>query len=336
MGTKLGKEIFSKIPDTEAIPYPIEEIALLSREKGDILLANTRLKIDRETIEKFSGFQGFGTVSSGTDHVDFGALRLLRKEFINAPGCNAGSVAEYVWYGYLQIQKEIPNFVPENPTWGILGMGNTGRALARILNNHRFSYVFYDPYVSGSVSLQEAISQEILTIHVPLTRAGNHPTYRMLGIDLLKCIQKSKARGKIFINTSRGEVIQRSLLEALLEDTNLLGILDVFDPEPPDATLAAQLRTRREWIYTPHIAGYSQEGRVMGTYIVAEKLAARIGKKYPLIPKDFLQNNLDWKTENFIRIESNLLVRSWEEGNWEYFEKRRNHYPLREDAGLLR
>lgn len=322
-------KIFAKIPKTECIPYPNDSLETISKEKGDFLIANTRLPINEDTIQKFSGFHGFGTISSGVDHVDFSALKKYGKEFIHAPGSNAGSVAEYVWFGVHQLLNENPHYQFPQP-WGIVGMGNVGRALGQVLKNHSIPYFFYDPNVKGSLKWEEVLSLPLVTLHVPLTYQGEHPTIQFLNESHLHFFQDKK----IFINTSRGSIVSLKFLECLLENFKILGILDVFDPEPPRHDNL--YLKRKDWIFTPHIAGYSQIGRLLGAYKVATQLAKRVGETYPDSFFKFLKLNLEWKTKDFIRKESDLLVQSWEKGDWDYFEKRRNNYPLREDAGVFK
>lgn len=340
IGTKLGTEIFSWIPRTEAIPYAPEDLDSLGQEKGDVLVANTRLKINQETISKFPFFSCFATVSSGTDHVDFSCLKESNREFINAPGCNASSVAEYALVAILEIlgvswERFLDGYTRmEKPKVGIVGYGNVGQALSRVLELFGWEWVVYDPYtLSGRENREEVFQSPILSFHVPLTDTTEdkkHPTYGFVRKEDITSLPKDA----ILINTSRGEIIHPEAWNAVWERGDISPVLDVFDPEPPNESLVRDLCKRKNAVFTPHIAGYSQMGRIRGSYELAEKLSRRVGQIYPAKLTDFLKKNLPFKTENFIGWESDSLKAAWKKGDLNYFESRRNNYPLREDLIL--
>jgi phosphoglycerate dehydrogenase-like enzyme len=353
-GTKLAEEIFGKIPDSVLIPYKISDIANLKKEKGSVLVANTRLPINQETLREFPGFPIFATVSSGTDHVDFSALEKFGKKFLNSPGSNASSVAEYVLMAlqhfYFRERFSSPGFSPgselreENDYSGFLdflksksiclfGFGKVGRALGEIFQRFQIPFVFYDPFVPGSIEGQGTNweSFDIVSLHMSLTQSGPFPSYEKITESEIRKLRP----GSIFLNTSRGEVLTSGALRALLARSDLQICLDVFPQEPPGQNWVPVFLENPNVIYTPHIAGYSQIGRVQGTFILAQKLAREWKKDFPYSLSQFLSSGLDWKTESFLPLESGFLRDSWKKGDFSFFEKRRNDYPLREDLSDL-
>ncbi|MCC5815183.1 MAG: hypothetical protein JJT78_10530 [Leptospira sp.] len=335
-GTKLGKDIFSLIPNTEAIAYKNEEIDSIRNESGDVLVANTRLAIHEQNILKYKNFSIFATVSSGTDHVNWDDLKKYKREFMNSPGCNASSVAEYIWVA-IRDQFAGEKFNSSNqmsiPKVGIIGMGNVGTALSKLLQRKAIPFRFFDPFVAGSDSWQNVLSCNIVSFHVPLVRKTKDPEHFTEGMVSEKDVDCIMQNG-MFLNTSRGEILSENGLNRLLMRDDLRLVLDVFSPEPVDENLAQKLLLRENSIYTPHIAGYSQLGRVQGTYLLAKQIAQKFGSTYPAELQNFLQYGLPWKTNDFLEVESNLLKESWKKGDFGYFESRRNNYPLREDLEI--
>ncbi|PJZ30731.1 NAD(P)-dependent oxidoreductase [Leptospira kmetyi] len=328
-GTTGAREIFSGFEKLEVRSYPIDRIEELAEEEPSVLIANTRLKVNRESIERFPSVRIFATVSSGTDHVDSGALKESGRIFLNAPGCNAGSVAEYC---YASLLERFTESELKTKKVGMIGHGNTGKEFHKILIFKGIECVFYDPfYKAESSPLDEVLSCPILSYHVPLTKDGPEPTFRFVAPSLIDSLRP----GTVFINTSRGEILSPETFERLIARNDIFKILDVFDPEPPSLALGRILADLDNSVFTPHIAGYSQLGRMSGTYRVAEKLSI-LYQDRPLPPLDsFLQTSGDFKTSTFLKEEDRLLRDSWRKGDAGYFERRRNSYPVRLDWGLV-
>ncbi|EMJ95402.1 NAD(P)-dependent oxidoreductase [Leptospira alstonii] len=328
-GTVGAKEIFSRFEKLEVRSYPSDQIEKTAQDEPSILIANTRFKVNRENVRNFPSVKIFATVSSGTDHVDFNVLKESGKVFLNAPGCNAGSVAEYCYAGLLSRFDE-----SELKTMkiGMIGHGNTGKEFHKILILKGIDCIFYDPfYKTESVPLKEVLDCSVLSYHVPLTEEGPEPTFRFVTASLIDFLKS----GTVFINTSRGEILTREAFDRLIARNDIFKILDVFDPEPPSVQAGKILSETDQSILTPHIAGYSQLGRVSGTYRVAEKLSILFGDN-PLPPlESFLQTEGEFKTSTFLKEEDRLLREAWRKGDEGYFEKRRNSYPVRLDWGLV-
>ncbi|MBM9500351.1 4-phosphoerythronate dehydrogenase [Leptospira sp. 201903071] len=328
-GTTGAKQIFSRLERLDIRSYVPDQILELYKESPEILIANTRLKINGDTIRKYPTVRIFATVSSGTDHVDFAALKETGRIFLNAPGCNAGSVAEYCFAG-LRSRFSVEKL--KGLRVGMIGHGYTGKEFHKILKSFEIESVFYDPfYKAESSPLKEVLSSDIVSYHVPLTKEGQEPTFRMITESLIDSFRLQT----VLINTSRGEIFTSEAFAKLMERKDIFKILDVFDPEPPTEEFGAFLARAENSVFTPHIAGYSQIGRMSGTHRVAEKLSI-LYEDRPLPPlENFLETKGEFKTETFLLEEDRLLRESWKNGDFGYFEKRRNSYPIRLDWGLF-
>jgi len=212
-----------------------------------------------------SSLKFVATATSGIDHVDFSALRKQGIGFAHAPGSNANSVAEYVVAALLRLakaqQRELAGL-----TLGVIGVGHVGSVVARYAEALGMRCLLNDPplkRLTGNkiyISLEEVVeASDFLTLHVPLNREGVDATYHLINADLLKRIKP----GAALVNTCRGKVVDES---AVKEAQSRLGglIVDVWDHEPaidPEYCGFAD-------IATPHIAGYSFDGKVRGVAMI--------------------------------------------------------------------
>ncbi len=327
-GTTGAKEIFSSFEKLEVRSYPNDRIKEISKEEPTILIANTRFQVNRDNIQQFPTVKIFATVSSGTDHVDFNILKEFKKIFLNAPGCNAGSVAEYCFAGLLSRFEESEL---KRLKVGLIGHGHTGKEFYKILISKGVNCIFYDPfYKTESSPLNEVLDASVLSFHVPLTKDGQEPTFQFVSASLIDSLKP----GAVFINTSRGGILSQEAFDRLIARNDIFKILDVFDPEPPTSEMGRKLAEMEHSILTPHIAGYSQLGRIVGTYRVAEKLSILYRDKPLPSLKSFLQTSGEFKTSTFLKEEDRLLREAWRNGDTNYFEKRRNTYPIRLDWGF--
>lgn len=327
-GTTGAKEIFSSFEKLEVRSYPNDRIKEISKEEPTILIANTRFQVNRDNIQQFPTVKIFATVSSGTDHVDFNILKEFGKIFLNAPGCNAGSVAEYCFAGLLSRFEESEL---KRLKVGLIGHGHTGKEFYKILISKGVNCIFYDPfYKTESSPLNEVLDASVLSFHVPLTKDGPEPTFQFVSASLIDSLKP----GTVFINTSRGGILSQEAFDRLIARNDIFKILDVFDPEPPASEMGRKLAEMKHSILTPHIAGYSQLGRIVGTYRVAEKLSILYRDKPLPSLKSFLQTSGEFKTSTFLKEEDRLLREAWRNGDTNYFEKRRNTYPIRLDWGF--
>ncbi|WP_166265803.1 4-phosphoerythronate dehydrogenase PdxB [Marinobacter caseinilyticus] len=244
---------------------------------ADILLVRSVTTVNRTLLEG-SRVKFVGTATIGTDHVDLDYLAGAGITFGCAPGCNANSVVEYI----LSVLSLFAERSGRN-NWttlsvGIIGAGNVGGALWRTLDKLGFDVKVCDPpraqddEDSGTqfVSLDEALTCDVISLHTPLTRKGDYPTFHMMGAERLSKLTSEQ----LLINSSRGEVIdETALLACLAEPDAPLVALDVWENEP-----AVNPETLRQtWLASPHVAGYSLEGKVKGTEVIYRSLCRFLG-----------------------------------------------------------
>jgi len=231
------------------------------------LLTNTKVKF-------------VGTATIGTDHIDTDYLLREGVEFSDAKGCNSNSVAEYVITALMRIAVE-NKFSIKNKTIGIVGVGNVGSRVVEFAEALGLKALKNDPpkeranIGSGYSELDEILKADIVTLHVPLNLTGTDKTYYLLNENNLPDLKQ----GAILINTSRGPVIDNDALSNIIDKKQLKVVLDVWEGEP----LINTELLKKVKIGTPHIAGYSLEGKVNGTKIIYDSLCK------------FTSSNSDWK-----------------------------------------
>ncbi|GAB5476935.1 4-phosphoerythronate dehydrogenase PdxB [Marinobacter nauticus] len=244
---------------------------------ADILLVRSVTRVDRQLLED-ARVRFVGTATIGTDHIDQAWLQEQGIGFAAAPGCNAVSVAEYV-LSVLSLYAEKRGIEDwSSLTVGIVGVGNVGGELARMLERLDFTVKLCDPprqeaeeeHAEEFVPLAEALECDVVTLHTPLTRTGDHPTNRMIAGSELAAL----GQDQLLINAGRGEVIDgEALLARLQQADSPTVVLDVWEHEPrinPDLL-------DRVWLATPHIAGYSLEGKMQGTEMIYQALCRYLG-----------------------------------------------------------
>ncbi len=242
--------------------------------EADILLVRSVTPVNQALLEG-SRVKFVGTATIGTDHVDEDWLSSHGISFCAAPGCNANSVAEYV-LSVLSLHAERHGLDNWNElSVGIVGVGNVGGELACKLDRLGFTVKLCDPpraaVEDGAfVELEEALACDVVTLHTPLTTSGEHATHHLLGDDRLSSLKGNQ----LLINTSRGGVIDESaLLNRLAGPDAPTVVLDVWQGEP---AINLDL-VNRVWLATPHIAGYSLEGKVQGTEMIYQSVCRYLG-----------------------------------------------------------
>ncbi|MCH8558084.1 MAG: 4-phosphoerythronate dehydrogenase [Balneolia bacterium] len=243
--------------------------------EADALLTRTVTKVNQQTFPSFpEKLRVIGSATAGTDHIDGEWLAQNNIRFFHSPGCNARAVAEYVITVMIHAFKGDINELRKQKT-GIIGYGNTGSQLGRILDRIGLSYVAFDPPREArdssfkSDSWEDVLDCDILSLHVPITRGGKWPTQHMLSA---KSIKQSSFR--LIVNAARGGVANEADLLAM-KQSGKLGFLalDVWENEPDlnhDILNAAD-------IATPHIAGYSQQAKYEASRIACNSIAKTLG-----------------------------------------------------------
>lgn len=236
----------------------------------DVLLVRSITKVNESLLSKASKLKFVGTATIGVDHIDQDYLKERKIAFHSAPGCNAVSVAEYV-LSSLVVLSERYLFSIKEKTVGIVGAGNTGSRLSEKLTALGIKHKLCDPILAEQgdkrkfYSLDEVLSCDIISLHVPLTKQGQHATYHLLNEERLNQLSEQQ----ILINACRGEVVDNHALLAMKKaGSKLTLVLDVWENEP---NVLTELIPYCD-ITSAHIAGYSLEGKARGTEMLYRAL----------------------------------------------------------------
>lgn len=252
----------------------------LTREQvadADVLLVRSVTPVNQALLEG-SRVRFVGTATIGTDHIDLEWLASQGIRFAAAPGCNATSVAEYVLsvVSLFAERRGLDDWT--DLSVGIVGVGNVGGQLAQMLEKLGFEVRLCDPPRQQGepesdmpfVGLVDALECDVVTLHTPLTRQQPHATHHLLSEPQLAAIGPEQ----LLINAGRGEVIDSVALLHRLEQADApLVVLDVWEQEPdisPDLV-------DKVWLATPHVAGYSLEGKMQGTEMIYQAMSQSMG-----------------------------------------------------------
>jgi erythronate-4-phosphate dehydrogenase len=238
----------------------------------DVLLVRSVTSVNEELL-KGSNLRFVGTATSGIDHIDRDYLQQLGIGFSYAPGSNANSVVEYVLAAIAASGDHLERTLSGAPV-GIVGYGVIGKAVAARLRALDVQFRVYDPWldtadIKHATSLSGILECGVITLHAELTRKQPWPSYHLLAEAELAEIPTDS----LLINASRGEVLDNVALSALLArgvgpDT----VLDVWEGEPQiDSALLRQVE-----FGTPHIAGYSLDGKLLATQMLLEAMAGHL------------------------------------------------------------
>ena len=249
--------------------YPGREITNNLLTDCDCLLVRTVTRVD-ELLLKKTAVKFVGSATIGTDHIDTNYLSRQNIGFSNAAGCNAEAASEYVISGLFALSAR-KGFDPFRLKAGIIGFGNVGSRLFQKLTTLGVDCLVCDPLIDQHqypeiqfADIDKIIEEcDLISLHVPLTNSqtSNHPTYHLFDKWRLQQLKQNS----VLINAARGEVIDNNALLALLTSRNDLSVfLDTWENEP-DINL--KLLDKVD-LATPHIAGYSVEGRLRGTQMI--------------------------------------------------------------------
>ncbi|MDX1802721.1 MAG: 4-phosphoerythronate dehydrogenase [Alcanivorax sp.] len=239
----------------------------LSRQQlgnAEVLLVRSVSRVDQALLQG-SRVRFVGSATIGTDHVDLDYLQEAGIHFAHAPGCNARAVSEYVLQAVLTLCQH-----QGRPARGarvaVVGLGNVGARVADWLSALGMTVQVCDPPLQDAGyqgpwplhSLDALLDADVITLHVPLTRDGPHPTRHLLNAERLARLGPQQ----MLINTCRGPVVDNdALLDRLLAGRGPATVLDVWEREPQVSSALLEKVVRG----SPHIAGYSLEGKLAGT-----------------------------------------------------------------------
>lgn len=253
---------------------PGRSINRAALENVDVLLVRSVTRVDREMLEG-SAVRFVGTCTIGTDHLDLDYFEQAGIEWASAPGCNARGVVDYV-LGSLLALSEVRGEALARRRFGVVGAGEVGGRLLEVLRGLGWDVRVCDPprqvrEAGDFVSLDEILAEcDVISLHTPLTLGGDWPTFHLFDQARLSRLRP----GTWLINASRGAVVDNAALrDLLLQRPDLEAVLDVWEGEPQvDVALAGLCR-----IATPHIAGYSLDGKLRSTAQIYAALCAARG-----------------------------------------------------------
>jgi len=299
---------------------------------ADALIVRTRTQVNRSLLEG-SNVKLVVTATIGFDHIDTEYLEQAGIAWTNCPGCNAGSVAQYVESALILLHREgIINL--SNSTIGIVGVGHVGTKVAKVAAELGCSVLRCDPPRQAKeggyfVSLAEIQQRaDIITFHTPLTSEGEYATLHMAGETFFN---GTKCR-PVIINTSRGEVIKtEALLQALEQGIVRAAVIDTWEGEPHINRDLLQ----KSFIATPHIAGYSADGKANATRMSLEAVARFFGINMefdiqpPTLPEGVITSDdvIERKLQFYNPLDDSQKLKA----NPEDFEHLREQYPLRRE-----
>jgi erythronate-4-phosphate dehydrogenase len=339
-------EFFSRLG--QIIRLPGRTMTAADVHSANALIVRSVTRVNDELLTN-SSVKFVGTCTIGVDHLDQDYLDGRDIAWSSAPGCNANSVVEYVYAAlcYMDI-----NWLPVK--FGIIGCGNVGGLLYRRLKAQGVDVRCYDPNLSREqnpdlTSLEEVLACDVISMHTPLITDGPFPSFHLLSHKELAQLKQ----GAVLINAGRGAVIDnQALLNVLNRRPDLRIVLDVWEPEP-DISLDL---LDKVILGSPHIAGYSYDGKLNGTEQVYRALCDHFdispeNSLAALVPK--LENNelhIDGDEQSIFRIAQSLIkkvydiaaddrrlretarkARAGEVNFGEGFDNLRKHYPKRRE-----
>ncbi|MGB6649616.1 MAG: 4-phosphoerythronate dehydrogenase [Bacteroidota bacterium] len=258
----------------EVRTLPTKEITRATLKDADVVIVRSETRINADLLEGTS-VRFVATATIGTDHVDRDYLDRSGIGFANAPGSNANSVAEYLVAALLVLARE-KKFSLQKSSIAIIGVGAVGSRVERIARTLGMDVFLNDPPLARMTGdpkylpLQDLLHADIVSLHVPLTSGGDDPTYHLFDDSIIGRLKQ----GSILVNTSRGGVVETDALKTVLRGGRLAGaVLDVWENEPHIDTDLLELST----IGTPHIAGYSLDGKVNAAQAIFRAIGAHFG-----------------------------------------------------------
>ena len=318
-------------PYVQSVRY-LEPSAIDAAAMADAhcLITRTRTRVDAALLDG-SPCRMVATATIGTDHIDLAYCHSHGITVANAPGCNAPAVAQYVLSSVLALA----NRPMAQHTIGIVGVGHVGRIVERWARALSMNVMCCDPPRAAAgdpgawYNLDDiAARADVITFHTPLISDGEHPTLHMVNKQLLGELRHCS----LLINSARGPVVNTAdLLEHLRLNPQMQVAVDCWEGEPH---ISAEL-LQRAFVATPHIAGYSAEGKTRGTAMVIDRLNAHFGWNIQAKAVDSCTPTagaanvtLDRIALSYNPLDDTMRLRN----NPQDFEAQRNHYALRHEV----
>ena len=330
-------EFFSNLGTVQALPTT--DIRPESLKNADVLLIRSKTKIDAALLNN-TAIQFVGSCVSGTDHIDWAWLHRTDIKLASAQGSNANAVAEYVMSALI-LKCEQLNRPLNTLSLGIIGVGHVGRRLSQIATLLGMKVVAYDPPLAQrddhfhSATFAQVLDTDVLSLHVPLVKNGDHATQNLLNQRVLR-----STKATFLINTCRGEVVDEAALQHKSWD---FLALDCWQNEP---AINPHLLDNAD-LATPHIAGHSFQGKWLGTQMIAEQLYAHLNRsaEYKPLPPPIERQKIRLSLKNFSHAQQALaffmksVYNPWQDqlptSNADLiastFLNKRNDYPIRSE-----
>ena len=262
------REALSKLAD-EVVYLPGKEFTPEVVKDADALITRTRTRCSRQLLEG-SSVKFIGTATIGFDHIDTAYCQEAGIAWSNCPGCNAGGVEQYIHAVLLLLQRE-RGIDLKKSCLGIVGVGHVGSRVQQMAERLGMRVLVNDPPRADQgekefTDLKTLTAEcDVITFHTPLIREGKYATYHLAHADFFNALKPNA----VVINSSRGEVVETgAVLNALKEGKIADAIIDVWENEP---NINLELLDK-VFIGTPHIAGYSADGKINATRMVLEAL----------------------------------------------------------------
>ncbi len=293
----------------------------------DAIVVRTRTRCNRDLLEG-SKVKFVGTATIGLDHIDQPWCTSAGIRAVNAPGCNAPAVAQYVFCSLAQVV----NRPLRSYTIGIVGVGHVGKIVEQWARALEMNVMRCDPprqRAEGGddwYSLEEiAEKADIITFHTPLTRNGEDATFHLANERFFASLR----RAPIIVNAARGPIIDtKAWIEAIRSGRVGKAVVDVWEEEPGINPELLSLAT----IATPHIAGYSRQGKMRASQMVVDELTKCLGlPKIELfdevLPTPARSITAATALRGYNPLDDTKILRE----NPDKLEYLRNYYPLREE-----
>lgn len=341
-----------KIPFLKGALEPFGEVVYIPGSKttaedvknANAVITRTRTKCNAALLEG-SKVKFIATATIGYDHIDTEYCCRKNIFWTNAPGCNSGSVAQYITSVLLNLALKY-NTTLKGKTLGVIGVGNVGSKVANVGRALGMNVLLNDPPRareegrSAFTELDELLKKaDFITVHVPLYTEGQDKTFHMADVNFFAKLN----RNQIFINSSRGEVVDPEALKTVLRNGSIrTAVLDVWENEPDIDKELMDLCS----IATPHIAGYSTDGKANGTSMSVNAL----GKYFRIDTKNWFPSDVPLPEKTSMDIDaseeaslekliSDAVFVSYNvmsddknlRNSPQTFEKQRGDYPLRRE-----
>lgn len=260
-------------PYADVVYLPPQDIDADAMRDTDALITRTRTRCDSNLLSD-SRCSIIATATIGTDHIDTEWCAAHSIKVVNAPGCNAPAVAQYVLSSVLSIYG---NHNLTGTTIGIVGVGHVGSIVQQWASGLGMNVLLNDPPRADTegdnafVTLEEiAAKADIITFHTPSTSTGKYPTVHLAGDLFFKSLKKHP----VIINCARGPITDTYALINAIDNAQVSdAVIDCWENEP----LISKELLQRATIATPHIAGYSQAGKIRATVAAVKAVSSHLG-----------------------------------------------------------